>query len=108
MNIDYKLIGSRIKQKRKTKGITQEVLAEKLDVTIGYVSQVERGITKISLDLLGEIAPILECDVAELISESSIHSDRYLETELVEEFRKLNDKKRKYILTIVRMTNELP
>ena len=41
MNVDYKLIGSRIKAERKKLGITQEVLAEKLDVSIGYVSQIE-------------------------------------------------------------------
>ena len=50
MRIDYKLIGNRIKTERKKSGITQEVLAEMLDVTVGYVSQVERGITKISLE----------------------------------------------------------
>ena len=48
MNIDYKLIGERIKRMRKSNGITQEILAERLNVSIGYVSQVERGITKIS------------------------------------------------------------
>ena len=40
MNIDYKLIGQRIKRERKVRGITQEVLAERLNVSIGYVSQV--------------------------------------------------------------------
>lgn len=107
MNIDYKLIGSRIKQQRKNRGFTQEQLAEKLDVTIGYVSQVERGITKISLDLLGEISSVLNCDVASFISGSALHSNRYLDAELVEEFRELNDKQRKYILNIVKMTKEL-
>ena len=107
MNIDYKLIGNRIKQQRKNKGMTQEILAEKLNVSIGYVSQVERGITKISLDLLGEISSFLDCDVASLISESAIHSNRYLEAELVEAFRALDDKQRKYILSITRMTKEM-
>ena len=35
MNVDYKLIGRRIKEERKKKGYTQENLAEKLDVTVG-------------------------------------------------------------------------
>ena len=74
MNIDYKLIGERIKQARKSKCITQEYLAERLGVSIGYVSQVERGITKISLDLLGAISTVLERDVAFFISESAINS----------------------------------
>ena len=106
MNVDYKLIGSRIKEARKNKGITQEMLAEKLDVTIGYVSQVERGITKISLDLLGAISTILDCDVATLISESAIHSNDYMMTEMIEAISKLDDKKRKYIFEIIKITNE--
>lgn len=106
MNIDYKLIGERIKQVRKSKNMTQESLAEKLNVSIGYVSQVERGITKISLDLLGAISTILDCDVAILISESAIHSNDYMMTEIIEAINKLDDKKRKYIFEIIKITNE--
>lgn len=107
MNIDYKLIGERIKRARKTKGLTQEALAEKLNVSIGYVSQVERGITKISLDLLGAISSILDCNIASLISESAVNSNGYIETELLHEIQKLDNKKRKYILEIIKVTNEM-
>jgi len=107
MNIDYKLIGDRIKRIRKSKGLTQETMAEKLNVSIGYISQVERGITKISLDLLGAISSILDCDVAFLISESAINSNDYMESEIVNEIKKLDNKKRKYILEIIKITNEI-
>lgn len=40
MAVDYKLIGQRIKEHRKQKKMTQEVLAEKSDVTVGYISQI--------------------------------------------------------------------
>lgn len=106
MNIDYKLIGERIKQARKSKGMTQEVLAEKLSVSIGYVSQVERGITKISLDLLGAISSILECDVSSLVSKTAVESNEYMETELLNEIKKLDNSKRKYIFEIIKLTNE--
>ena len=106
MNIDYKLIGQRIKQARKRKNMTQEDLAEKLNVSIGYVSQVERGITKISLDLLGAISTILDCNVASLISESATLSNNYMMTEIIEAIKKLDDKKRKYIFEIIKITNE--
>ena len=106
MNIDYKLIGERIKQARKSKNITQEVLAERLNVSIGYVSQVERGITKISLDLLGAISSVLDCDVASLISNTAINSNGYMESEILDEIRKLDNKKRKYIFKILQLTND--
>ena len=107
MNVDYRLIGERIKKTRKLNGITQDVLAEKLGVSIGYVSQVERGITKISLDLLGAISSILDCDIAGLITESATNSSEYMESELLGEIRKLDGKKKKYILEIIRLTNEI-
>lgn len=106
MNIDYKLIGERIKRKRKTREMTQEILAEQLGVSIGYVSQVERGITKISLDLLGAISSILNYDIAEFISESAVNSNEYMETELLNEIKKLDQKKKKFILQLIKLTNE--
>ena len=106
MNIDYKLIGKRVKGARKSCGMTQEVLAERLNVSIGYVSQVERGITKISLDLLGAISAILDCDVAFLVTGSAINSTEYMEEEILHEIRRLDEKKRKYILHLIKLTNE--
>ena len=106
MNIDYKLIGERIKRARKSQGMTQEVMAERLNVSIGYVSQVERGITKISLDLLGAISAILDHDIAYFVSESAIHSNEYMESEITSEIRKLNEKKKNFILKVIKITNE--
>ena len=106
MNVDYKLIGERIKRVRKGRGMTQDVMAEKLNVSIGYVSQVERGITKISLDLLGAISSVLDCDVASFITESAVNSNEYLESEILSEIKKLDQKKKKFILNIIKMTNE--
>ena len=101
MNIDYRLIGSRIKEKRKLNNITQEKLAEKLDVTVGYVSQIERGITKISLNLLASISVILHCDVAELISESAPQSERYLSDELTQKLNRLSPQDKKLVTDFI-------
>ena len=101
MKIDYCLIGTRIKQKRKALGLTQEALAEKLSVSVGYVSQVERGITKISLDLLGSISDILSCNVAELVSDSYTNSSGYLSDEIYESITSLNEKDKRLILGII-------
>ena len=106
MNIDYKLIGERIKRERKARALTQELMAEKLNVSIGYVSQVERGITKISLDLLAAISSILHCDIAVLISGTAVNSSEYMEIEIISELRKLDKKKKRFILNIIKLTND--
>jgi len=106
MKIDYCLIGTRIKQKRKSLGLTQDALAEKLSVSVGYVSQVERGITKISLDLLGAISEILSCDIAELVSDSYTKNSGYLADEICEGFSSLNEKEKQLILGIISLMKQ--
>lgn len=60
MGFDYSVIGKRIKQAREKRGITQEKLAEALDVSNAYISKIERGKTPINLDRLSEICAVLE------------------------------------------------
>lgn len=43
MNADKKLIGIRIMQRRKDKGLTQEQLAEQLDMSKNHISSIECG-----------------------------------------------------------------
>ena len=101
MNVDYKLIGSRIKSARKRLGLTQETMAEYLDVTTGYISQVERGTTKISLDLLGKISVILDCDVSSLIHNSAIERSTYMVDDITELSRQLSARDRGVILLVI-------
>ena len=62
MNVDYGAIGQRIKQVRRSRDMTQERLAEALSVSVGYISQIERGVTKINLDTLAAVAAHLNCE----------------------------------------------
>ena len=97
-NIDYILIGKRIKAARKALGMTQEKLAEELDVSIGYISQVERGVTKISLDLLGALSSILKKDISYFVTESGTVTDTYMLSEVSADFSKLSSRD-KYIVS---------
>ena len=97
MHVDYALIGSRIKAARKNKNLTQEALAEKLDVSIGYVSQIERGTTKISLDLLGSLSGILERDLSFFVSEASLSSSDYRKSEFLSDFEKLSPRDKRLL-----------
>ena len=100
MKIDYGLIGQRIKQKRKASHKTQDNLAEALGVSVGYISQVERGVTKISLDTLAEIATFLECDITELIMGTAPRQADYLTRELGCTFNLMDSRQRTMLLDI--------
>lgn len=52
MALDYTIIGERLKKARTDKKMTQENLAEQLDVSIAFLSRVERGNSHINLKRL--------------------------------------------------------
>ncbi len=65
--LDFKMIGLRIKEKRYEEQITQADLAEKTDLSAQYLSQVESGKKKISLQALFNVSQVLHTTVDELL-----------------------------------------
>ena len=65
---DYKIeMGKRLKEKRKALGLTQEQLAEKLNISIKHYGGVERGIAGLSIENLIELSNILGVSLDYLI-----------------------------------------
>lgn len=62
-----KSIGTRISQLRKSQGITQEKLAEEIDITTKHMSSVERGTSSLSLEKLIALGKRLNCTMDYLI-----------------------------------------
>ena len=101
MAVDFKLIGKRIQNKRKNMKKTQEELAEYLDVSVGYVSNMERGTTKISLTTLVNISDFLGCDVSDLVSKVSTNADSYLKDELNDLINSLSNREKNTLLLLL-------
>ena len=64
------MLGEKLKQLRKTKGISQEVLSLKLNVVRQTISKWEKGTSVPDADLLVKIAAVLDTSVNELLSEA--------------------------------------
>lgn len=75
--LDYKLIGSRIQERRIKQGLTQEAVAEKAGITTVYMSKIENGHVKPTLDRLDSICRIIGCDFGALFSQTSPESSDY-------------------------------
>ena len=101
MSVDYKLIGSRLKQARKARGLTQEQLAELLDVSVGYVSQIERGITKANLEMLSGICDNIDCELGALLTGCSTTRTDYLFDELYDKCKALTEKQKQKAMKIM-------
>jgi transcriptional regulator with XRE-family HTH domain len=83
MGFDYGVIGKRIRQARENKGLTQEQLAEKLDVSNAYISKIERGRTPINLDRLSELCVTLEESPEYILSGANNGTRDYLRNEIM-------------------------
>ena len=102
MTVDFHAIGQRIRQKRREKHMTQEALAEALSVSVGYVSNMERGITKISLTTLAKIAGAVDCELGELVSGTAAMEKDYLDTEFSALLSRLNQEEKRMLLRLLK------
>lgn len=66
-------LGSRLKDRRKALGKTQQQVADEANLTIGFISQIERGISTPSLASLYNLAKALETTVDQFVSGSPAH-----------------------------------
>ena len=70
MELDLKTIGSRIRALRKQHGWTQEALAERADLSVPFLSHIERGKKSAGLSTLIKLAAALDTTVDFLLFES--------------------------------------
>ena len=59
MPLDYAAIGGRLQARRKELGITQEDAAERVGITVVYLSKIENGLVHPTLDLLDRLCCVL-------------------------------------------------
>lgn len=64
-------IGNRLKDLRVLKGLTQEELADRAELSKGFISQVERNLTSPSIATLMDILQCLGTSVSEFFSETA-------------------------------------
>jgi len=69
MNV-YKLLGIRVRQKRKQLGFSQEQLSELCGISSAYIGIIERGHRKLSVDTLVKIANALNVNAGYLLRDS--------------------------------------
>ncbi len=64
-------IGSKLQALRNAQGLTQEELADRAGLTKGFISQVERGLTSISVESLILLLNALDEDISDFFAETS-------------------------------------
>lgn len=103
MALDYNIIGQRIKKARQNKHLTQEDLAEKLDVSVAFLSRIERGSSHINLKRLNQICDILNITEGQILNGSSGNSKNYLNAEFSELLKSSSSEEQKLIYKIAQV-----
>ena len=82
MELDYKAIGKRIKIARIKSDITQEQLAEKIEISPTHLSNIETGTTRVSLTTIVSIANALNVTMDDLLCDSVIRAKVQFERDI--------------------------
>lgn len=81
--MDYYKIGQQIRKFRRQNGLSQEELAEKVNISTTHMSHIETGSTKLSLPVLVDIANALQVTADELVRDSSKTNPNAVSNEII-------------------------
>lgn len=101
MALDNVALGKRVKHIRKKKGHTQMELAELLDKSTTYISDMERGIKGMSLETLVVLANVLHVSADEILVDSLENTIRVSNHEFARILSDCTDYEKRVLLDIV-------
>lgn len=102
--MDYYKIGQQIRKIRKAHGLSQEELAEKIDISTTHMSHIETGNTKLSLPVLVDIAAALDVRTDDLLDSNPAATTSVAMEEISAILERCSAKQAKVIADIVKAT----
>ena len=112
MEINYKLVGQRMQQLRKANNITQEQIADSLNTTVAFISNIENNRTKINLRVLMYYSKICHVSIDSLLNAGNprfIKSDENsaVENEILRVLKNYNKNEKIRILKMLKIGKDL-
>ena len=107
MLINYVSIGKRIKNNRRQKKMTQESLAEQLEVSPEYISRIENAKAHANLEMMAKICSALNMNLEELICGVVVNSPEYINSQLAGLFLDIPDEKVDKLIAMLLLFREI-
>jgi transcriptional regulator with XRE-family HTH domain len=101
-SMDQKAIGRRIKAARERKGLTQEELAEEVNLSPMHVSVIERGVKLPKLETLINIANVLDVSADVLLQDVVNNQTKLCASEASELILQLRREDQRRALAVLR------
>ncbi len=93
--MDKTVLGAKIREARNTRKYTQEVLAEKADIGVMYLGEIERGIKMPSLNVFMRLVEALDISADFILRDELSSGKDFVFDELTSKLAPLTPKQRK-------------
>lgn len=107
-NVDYATIGQRIREVRMQRGLTQESLADAVDLSVTYISNIENVHTKVSLPTLVTIAQVLNVSVDYLLYDNLPVVQESCDAKCKQLLDRCSEKKKELALKLLEVLADMP
>lgn len=97
MNIDYQTLSKRISDLRRKKGLTQESLAEKTELSSNYISHIENSRSIPSLETLMKLCSALDITPDEVLLGTKQDMENYLQSDIQKKLILCTPKERRMV-----------
>lgn len=97
MTIDYSAVGKRISLIRKNRGMTQEQLAEKAELSNIYISHIENSRSIPSLETLMKLCSALDITPDEVLLGTKQDMENYLQSDIQKKLILCTQKERRMV-----------
>lgn len=101
-DLNFEKIGKKIKEVRLEKKLTQEYLADAVDVNTSHISNIENNRVKVSLSTLIKICNALNITVDYILEEEYKQPSSAIEQEILHELSLCSDETKAQVLKIVK------
>lgn len=103
------LLGKKIKRVRQQRGLTQEQLSEKADISLRALGGIERGVNFLTAETLDKIIEVLNITPSELFNVEHLKDTETIANELIEKIKNLKqnpEKLEEVYNVVIAMTNK--
>ena len=98
-----RIIGNNIKLTRNAQGYTQEGLAERAEISVEHIKQVERGQKMLSVESLVRVAEALQVSVDSLVYAQTINSAK---KDIAQMLATIDNEDSQRLLDLIRYVND--
>ena len=95
------IMGDREKELRKKRRLTQEQLAEKIGVSLQYVSEIERGLSMPSMQVFLKLLEVLDASADYLLRDMGSCANPYGDKQIAARLERLSPKQRQALMAII-------